>query len=233
MTAGLHFHLAGGYSERTIIFAGKLIKLRYSDMPSPNENVFPVFHEILGRAEKETFLNQRSKVIWMTGLSGAGKTTLAKYLEKTLFDKGFLTQVLDGDNIRSGINNNLGFSGIDRFENIRRIAEISKLFVNCGIITINCFISPTEDVRDMARCIIGKDDFIEVYVNAPLRVCEQRDIKGLYSRARRGEIKDFTGITSPFETPENIDIEIRTDLLSIEESVNKILEVVFPRIIYS
>ncbi len=197
-----------------------------------NENIFPVFHEILGRAEKETLLHQRSKVIWLTGLSGAGKTTLAKYLEEALHNKGFLTQVLDGDNIRSGINNNLGFSDSDRYENIRRIAEISKLFMDCGVITINCFISPTEDIRDLARRIIGQDDFIEVYVNAPLNVCEARDVKGLYTRARRGEIKEFTGITSPFETPENIDLEIRTDLLSIEESVEQILEVILPRIDY-
>jgi adenylylsulfate kinase len=199
-------------------------------MPHHNENIFPVHDEILGRPEKERLLNQKAKVIWLTGLSGAGKTTLAKYLEIALFDKGFLTQVLDGDNIRSGINNNLGFSDADRFENIRRISEISKLFVNCGVITINCFISPTEDIRDMARRIIGKDDFIEVYVNAPLNVCEERDVKGLYSKARRGEIKEFTGITSPFETPENIDIEIRTDLLSIEESVQQLLSLIIPRI---
>ncbi|MDP1622164.1 MAG: adenylyl-sulfate kinase [Bacteroidales bacterium] len=201
-------------------------------MPSNNDNIYPVHHEILGRHEKERLLNQRAKVIWLTGLSGAGKTTLAKNLEIALFNQGFLTQILDGDNIRAGINNNLGFTDIDRFENIRRIAEISKLFVNCGVITINCFISPTEDIRDMARRIIGKDDFIEIYVNAPLKVCEERDLKGLYSRARRGEIKDFTGISSPFETPENIDIEIRTDMLSIEESVKQILEVVLPRIAY-
>jgi len=195
-----------------------------------SNNIFPVYHEILGRYEKEAMLKQRSKVIWLTGLSGAGKTTLAKHLEIELFSRGFLTQVLDGDNVRTGINNNLGFSDQDRFENIRRIAEVSKLFVNCGVITINCFISPTEEIRDMARRIIGKDDFIEIYVNAPLSVCEERDIKGLYSRARRGEIKDFTGITSPFETPENIDIEIHTDLFSIEESVKQILELVLPRI---
>ena len=199
-------------------------------MPSPLENIFPVFNEILGRTEKENLLNQRGKVVWLTGLSGAGKTTLAKHLERALFDKGFLTQVLDGDNIRTGINNNLGFSDTDRFENIRRIAEISKLFVNCGVITINCFISPTEDIREMARQIIGKDDFIEVYVNAPLKTCEERDVKGLYSRARRGEIKEFTGITSPFETPENIDIEIRTDLQSVEDSVEQLLQVILPRI---
>jgi adenylylsulfate kinase len=199
-------------------------------MPSPLENIFPVFNEILGRTEKENLLNQRGKVVWLTGLSGAGKTTLAKHLERSLFEKGFLTQVLDGDNIRTGINNNLGFSDTDRFENIRRIAEISKLFVNCGVITINCFISPTEDIREMARQIIGKDDFIEVYVNAPLKTCEERDVKGLYSRARRGEIKEFTGITSPFETPENIDIEIRTDLQSVEDSVEQLLQVILPRI---
>lgn len=199
-------------------------------MPSLNENIFPVFHEILGRQEKETLLKQRAKVIWLTGLSGAGKTTLAKHLEEALFDQGYLTQVLDGDNIRTGINSNLGFSDADRFENIRRIAEVSKLMVNCGVITINCFISPTEDIREMARKIIGADDFIEVYVNAPLKVCEERDVKGLYSRARRGEIKEFTGISSPFETPENIDIEIRTDLLTIDESVKQMLEVIIPRI---
>ena len=171
-------------------------------------------------------------MIWLTGLSGAGKTTLAKYLEEDLFSRGFLTQILDGDNLRSGVNSNLGFSDTHRYENIRRIAEISKLFLNCGIITINCFISPTEDIREMARRIIGKDDFIEVYVNAPLNVCEARDVKGLYSKARCGEIKEFTGITSPFETPQHVDIEIRTDLLSIEVSVKHLLELVLPRIEY-
>ncbi|MCX6265902.1 MAG: adenylyl-sulfate kinase [Bacteroidetes bacterium] len=201
-------------------------------MQSNSGNIFPVFHQILGRTEKEQVLRQRAKVIWLTGLSGAGKTTLAQHLEKALSDKGYFTQILDGDNIRTGINNNLGFSEDDRFENIRRIAEISKLFVNCGVITINCFISPTEDIRNMARRIIGQDDFIEIYVNAPLTVCEDRDVKGLYSRARRGEIKEFTGITSPFETPENIDFEIRTDLFSIEKSVSQILEVILPRIAY-
>jgi adenylylsulfate kinase len=168
----------------------------------------------------------------MTGLSGAGKTTLANHLERALFDRGFLTQILDGDNIRSGINNNLGFSEADRMENIRRIAEISKLFINSGVITINCFISPTSEIRDIARSIIGKEDFIEIYVNAPLEVCEGRDVKGLYNKARRGEIKEFTGITSPYEAPANGDIEIRTDLLSVEESVEKVLAFILPRIEY-
>ena len=199
-------------------------------MTTLKENLFPDFHKILSREEKEARLQQRSTVIWLTGLSGAGKTTLAKHLEEQLFSRGYLTQILDGDNIRAGINSNLGFSDHDRYENIRRIAEISRLFLNCGIITINCFISPTEEIRDMARQIIGKDDFIEIYVNAPLDVCEERDVKGLYSRARRGEIKDFTGITAPFETPKNIDLEIRTDLLSVEESVSMMLEVILPKI---
>jgi adenylylsulfate kinase len=166
----------------------------------------------------------------MTGLSGAGKTTLAKNLEEKLFEKGFLTQILDGDNIRSGINNNLGFSEPDRYENIRRIAEISKLFLDCGIITINCFISPTEEIREMARRIIGPDHFIEIFVNAPFDVCESRDVNGLYSRARRGEIRFFTGIDSPFDPPVRPDVEIRTDLLSIGESVDKLLEYILPQI---
>jgi len=201
-------------------------------MPLTIHNIFPVHHHILGRDTKEQLLKQKSKVIWLTGLSGAGKTTLAKHLEEELFSRGYLTQVLDGDNVRTGINNNLGFSDTDRRENIRRIAEVSKLFVNCGVITINCFISPTEDIREMARSIIGPDDFIEVYVNSPLKVCEERDVKGLYSRARRGEIKDFTGIDSPFEPPQGIDIELRTDLLSVEESVKRLLDLILPRIKY-
>lgn len=202
-------------------------------MADPKENIFPVYHEILGREEKERLLRQHARVIWMTGLSGAGKTTIAKNLEKELFNRGFVTQILDGDNIRSGINNNLGFSEADRYENIRRISEVSKLFIHCGIIAINCFISPTEEIRDMARRIIGKDDFLEIFINAPLNVCETRDVKGLYSKARRGEIKDFTGITSPFETPQNIDLEIRTDLLTVDESVEKALEIILPRITYN
>lgn len=202
-------------------------------MTTSDLNIFPVNDEILGRSEKEELLQQKGKVIWLTGLSGAGKTTVAKLLEEELFSRGYFTQILDGDNIRSGINNNLGFSEADRYENIRRISEVSKLFVNCGVITINCFISPTEEIRDMARAIIGKDDFIEIYINAPLEVCELRDTKGLYARARRGEIKDFTGITSPFEKPENVDIEIRTDLFTVEDSVRKILEVILPQIEYA
>lgn len=199
-------------------------------MKTMPENIFPVFHKIIQRGDKEKRLGQKAVVLWFTGLSGAGKTTLAKRLEEELFARNYMVQILDGDNIRSGINNNLSFSDDDRRENIRRIAEVSKLFLNCGIIAINSFISPTQEIRHLARNIIGKDDFIEVYINAPLQVCEKRDVKGLYAKARKGEIKDFTGISSPFELPEEADLEIRTDLLSIEESVQKLLAFVLPKI---
>ena len=169
-------------------------------------------------------------MVWFAGLSGAGKTTLAKRLEEELFARNYMVQILDGDNIRSGINNNLRFSAKDRLENIRRIAEVSKLFLNCGIIAINSFISPTREIRHLAMDIIGREDFIEVYINSPLAVCEQRDTKGLYARARKGEIKDFTGIGAPFEVPVDADLEIRTDLLTIEESVDKLVEFLLPKI---
>ena len=197
-------------------------------MKNQNNNIFPVFDKILKRGDKERLLKQKSKVIWMTGLSGAGKTTIAKYLDEDLYKKGYVAQILDGDNIRSGINNNLSFSDADRYENIRRIAEVSKLFMNCGIIIINSFISPTEEIRNMALDVIGKENFIEVYVNAPIEVCEQRDTKGLYAKARKGEIKNFTGIDSPFELPKGAHIEVRTDLQTIEESVKQVMDYLMP-----
>lgn len=152
-------------------------------MSDQGHHIHPIFDDLLSRADKEKLLNQRAVVLWMTGLSGSGKSTIAKGVEKILHNKGFLTQVLDGDNVRTGINNNLGFSEADRTENIRRISEVSKLFLNCGVITINSFVSPTRDIRDQARSIIGEDDFYEVYVNAPFEVCEERDVKGLYAKA--------------------------------------------------
>jgi adenylylsulfate kinase len=199
-------------------------------MQNHQKNIYPVFHKIIQREDKERRLHQKAIVVWFAGLSGAGKTTLAKLLEEELFARNFMVQILDGDNIRSGINSNLSFTEVDRRENIRRIAEVSKLFMNCGIIAINSFISPTREVRHIARDIIGKENFVEVYINAPLAVCEKRDVKGLYARARKGEIKDFTGISSPFEVPEYADLEIRTDLLTIEESVDKLLEFLLPRV---
>ena len=200
-------------------------------MSAPIE-IHPDFSKSLHREIKEKLLHQHAKVIWLTGLSGAGKTTLAQGLEKELFSRGFLTQLLDGDNIRTGINNNLGFSDKDRMENIRRISEVSKLFLHCGIITINSFISPTEDIRHLAKTIIGADDFIEIFVNAPLDICEKRDVKGLYSKARRGEIKEFTGIDAPFEIPADVDVEVRTDIETIDESVHKVLDHILPIITY-
>tara|TARA_B100001142_G_scaffold328942_1_gene390510 strand:+ start:1234 stop:1839 length:606 start_codon:yes stop_codon:yes gene_type:complete len=192
------------------------------------DNIFPIFDDLLERKDKEILLNQKAKVIWMTGLSGAGKTTIAKQLERSLYSEGLLNQVLDGDNTRVGISNNLSFSSTDRAENIRRIAEVSKLFINCGIITLNCFISPTIKIRKIAKDIIGEDDFIEIYINASIETCEDRDVKGLYKKARKGEIKDFTGISAPFEAPENPHLEINTSKSSINESTKKILDYILP-----
>lgn len=197
-------------------------------MKNEGNNIFSVFDEILQREDKEQLLKQHSKVIWMTGLSGSGKTTIAKVLERELHNQGFLTQILDGDNIRAGINNNLGFSDADRTENIRRIAEVSKLFLHCGIITINCFVSPTKDIRQLAKTIIGEEDFIEVFINTPIEICEQRDPKGLYKKARKGEIKDFTGISAPFEAPENATIEIKNENKTVEDCVKILMDFILP-----
>ena len=184
----------------------------------------------VGRPEKEQRLNQKAKVIWMTGLSGSGKTTIGLALEKELYKRGFLVMLLDGDLVRTGINNNLRFSVEDRKENIRRIAEVSKLFMNCGIITIDCFISPTNEIRAMAKSIIGEEDFLEVFISAPLEICENRDIKGLYAKARTGEIPDFTGISSPFDVPPDPALVLRTDEMTVEETVQKALQFILPKI---
>lgn len=194
------------------------------------ENIHPIFDRILSRTDKEQMLNQRATVIWLTGLSGSGKSTIAQALEHDLHQQGVLTQLLDGDNVRTGLCNNLGFSVEDRQENIRRIAEAAKLFINCGIITICSFVSPTRAIRDQARTIIGAEDFNEVYVNAPIEVCEQRDVKGLYKKARAGEIRNFTGIDSPFEAPDNPFLELRTDLQDLETCKNELLAAILPRI---
>lgn len=195
-----------------------------------SENIHPIFDRLITRREREQRLGQRSQVIWLTGLSGSGKSTIAQHLEKLLFSEGYFAQVLDGDNIRMGISNNLGFSVEDREENIRRIAEVGKLYLQSGVITLASFISPTRAIRDMARNIIGADDFVEIYINAPLEVCEERDVKGLYAKARRGEIKGFTGIDSPYEAPDEPALEIRTDQLSLEESTHRIYQYLQTRI---
>ena len=193
-------------------------------------NIYPIFDKMLTRADKEELLHQHSVMIWFTGLSGSGKSTIAIALERELQKRGLLCRILDGDNIRSGINNNLGFSEEDRVENIRRIAEIGKLFVDTGIITIAAFISPNSDIREMAANIIGKENFLEIFVSTPIEECERRDVKGLYAKARRGEIKNFTGISAPFEAPANPALSIDTSKLSVEESVNKLLELILPKI---
>lgn len=196
-----------------------------------HSHIYPVFDRVIGRTIKENRLQQRAKVIWLTGLSGSGKTTLALKLEKELFSMGYFTQILDGDNIRTGINSNLGFTDNDRFENIRRLAEISKLIMNCGIITICASISPSERIRQMAYNIIGRKDVIEVFVSTPLEICESRDVKGLYAKARAGAIPFFTGIHTPFEAPQTTDITINTAFKSPDESLEELLVQILPQII--
>jgi adenylylsulfate kinase len=185
---------------------------------------------MMTRGDKEALLKQRSVMVWFTGLSGSGKSTIAIALERELHQRGLLCRILDGDNIRSGINNNLGFSAEDRVENIRRIAEVSKLFVDTGIITIAAFISPNNELRKMAASIIGEENFLEIYVSTPIEECEKRDVKGLYAKARRGEIPNFTGISAPFEAPEQPDLSLDTSVLSLEESVNRLLDLILPKI---
>lgn len=185
--------------------------------------IYPIFDQMLSRSDKEELLGQKGVMLWFTGLSGSGKSTVAIALERELQKRGLLCRILDGDNIRSGINKGLGFTAEDRRENIRRIAEVAKLFVDTGIITIAAFISPSNDLRRMASDIIGSEDFKEVYISTPLEVCEARDVKGLYAKARRGEIKNFTGISAPFEAPEHPALSIDTSKVSLEDGVKQIL----------
>ena len=185
------------------------------------ENIYPIYDRMMSRADKEQLLGQKGIMVWFTGLSGSGKSTVAMGVERELHARGILCRILDGDNIRAGINRN---------ENIRRIAEVGKLFVQTGIVTLACFVSPTNDLRRMAREIVGSEDFMEVYVSTPIEECERRDVKGLYARARRGEVKNFTGISAPFEEPEHADISIDTSKLTLEESVNRLTEEIIKRV---
>jgi len=175
----------------------------------------------LSRANK---LEQTPKLIWFTGLSGSGKSTISDALENMLFEKGFSTYSLDGDNIRFGLCKGLGFSLEERTENVRRIAEVANLMLDAGLIVLASFISPLKSQRELVREIVGKENFIEVYVSTPLEVCEKRDVKGLYKKAKKGEIKNFTGVTSEYETPENPDIKIDTTNLSIDQSIQFIFK---------
>jgi adenylylsulfate kinase len=194
------------------------------------KNIFPEKDFLVSQEEKSKKLKQQPKVIWLTGLSGSGKSTVAKHLEKLLFDKGFSTCILDGDNIRSGLNNNLSFSEEDRLENIRRIAEVAKLFTDNGLICICAFVSPTKEIRQLAKNIITPERYIEVFINTPIDVCEERDVKGLYAKARKGEVKDFTGISAPFDTPEFGTISITTSKTPME-SAQELFEVLLPKLI--
>lgn len=195
------------------------------------KSIYPIFERMEPRSAKERLLSQRGVTLWFTGLSGSGKSTIAIALERYLSSRGHLCRILDGDNIRCGINSDLGFSESDRRENIRRIAEVCKLFTSTGVITLAAFVSPTRDLRRMAAEIIGRDDFVEIYVSTPIEECERRDVKGLYAKARRGEIADFTGVSAPFEAPDAADIVIDTSNIGIEECVRQIMERLAPRIV--
>ncbi len=184
-----------------------------------------VWHQAtVSRKRREEKNQHKSAVLWFTGLSGSGKSTLAHAVEEALYKLGLNTFVLDGDNVRHGLNKDLGFSDTDRKENIRRISEISKLMLEAGIITLTAFISPFKEERAMARSLMPHGDFIEIYCQCPLDTCETRDVKGLYKKARNGEIKDFTGISSPYEAPSNPELRVDTHKLSLEESVAKVIQ---------
>ena len=180
------------------------------------------------RERRENRNKNRGAVVWFTGLSGAGKSTIAHSLEEHLFQTGCLSYVFDGDNVRHGLCSDLGFSAEDRTENIRRIAEMCKLFVDAGVIALTAFISPLHSDREMVRKLMG-EDFVEVYCRCPIEVCETRDVKGLYKKARAGEIKDFTGISAPYEVPENPDLVIDTDKISLEKSVEQVMDLLIER----
>lgn len=182
------------------------------------EHLFSSKKELISREKKEILLNQKGICLWLTGLSGSGKTTIAKIVSEKLHENRILTKVLDGDNIRLGINNNLSFSDDDRLENVRRTAEIAKLFVECGVVTICCLVSPTIKIRKLAKKIIGQSDFYEIFINTSLKQCKKRDTKGLYKKAENGMVKNFTGVSAPYQAPTKPILSIPTQNLSKEES---------------
>ncbi len=187
----------------------------------------------INKKRKEKKTNQKAKVIWFTGLPCSGKTTLAKSFENKLFENNFIVIAIDGDIVRTGLNKDLGFSANSRSENIRRIAEVSKIMIENGIIVIVSLVSPTIEQRNLAKGIIGENDFLEVFINAPLNVCETRDVKGMYKKARQGVIKDFTGVDAVYENPENPFLEIKTAELSIKDSIRILENTIIPLIKYS
>jgi len=183
----------------------------------------------ISKHDREKMNGHKAMCVWFTGLSGSGKSTLANALERELYARGISTFSLDGDNIRTGLSSDLGFSESDRIENLRRIGEVAKLMCDAGLVVTAAFVSPFKKDRRLIRNLLGTD-FFEIFVNTPLDVCEQRDVKGLYQKARRGEISNFTGVSSPFEIPQNPDLQINTINHTIDQLVNKILEVVLPKI---
>ncbi len=192
-------------------------------------NLYPIQTKV-SKEQREQLMQQRAKLIWFTGLSGSGKSTLAVQLEAQLFARGFKTYLLDGDNIRTGLNKDLSFTDEGRVENIRRIGEVSKLLLDSGLIVLSAFISPFKADREQVKTIVGASNYIEVFVDTPLEICEQRDVKGLYKKARAGEVKNFTGIDSPYERPESADLVIKTETLTVEQSVERLLNFVLPKI---
>lgn len=192
-------------------------------------HIYPIKTKV-SKEQREQSMNQRAVLIWFTGLSGSGKSTLAVQLEARLFEMGFRTYLLDGDNIRAGLNKDLTFTDEGRVENIRRIGEVAKLLLDAGVVVLSAFISPFQADRRQVKEIVGAENYVEVFVDAPLEVCEQRDVKGLYKKARAGEVKNFTGIDSPYEEPVNADVVIPTGKLSVEESVLKLMNFVLPKI---
>jgi len=196
------------------------------------DNIHPIFDRVLSRPEKEARLKQRAKVIWLFGLSGSGKSTLAVALERRLFDAGFVTHLLDGDNVRTGLNRGLGFTDADRAENVRRVAEVAKLFAQAGVVTICSFITPLRSLRQSAREIVGADDWMDVYVKASFEMCARRDPKGLYAKASAGGVKQFTGKDSAFEEPGagDVSLVIDTEAESPEASLDRLHAAVRPKI---
>lgn len=184
----------------------------------------------IGQGERRKLNNHNSFLIWFTGLSGSGKSTIANDVEKALHLKGVHTYTLDGDNVRKGLNNNLTFSPEDRKENIRRIAEVANLMVDSGLVVLAAFVSPYKDDREMIKSTVEGVNFVEIFVDTPIEECERRDVKGLYAKARKGLIKDFTGINAPYEAPENPDVKIDTTQVSVEEAVNVILKKIEPKL---
>jgi len=193
------------------------------------EHIYPIKTKV-SKASRESLMDQRAVLVWFTGLSGSGKSTLAVQLEAQLHERGFKTYLLDGDNVRAGLNKDLTFTDEGRVENIRRIGEVARLMLDAGVVVLSAFISPFQSDRDQVRQIVGAENYVEVFVDAPLELCEQRDVKGLYKKARAGEVKNFTGIDSPYERPLNPDLVIETGRLSVDDSIGELLRFIGPKL---